>query len=88
MFCKYKDVFGKPGEGIHSTRWGPVAAFDTGATILVAMLLALVFHTSFFSFLVILLGLFVLGEFLHWIFCVDTPVILAIKRFFSKEKTK
>lgn len=83
MFCKYKDVFGKPGEGIHSTRWGPFAAFDLGATIVLAMILALVFRMSFFSFLVMLVVFLILGELMHWMFCVDTPVILAIKRLFK-----
>ena len=35
-FCKYKDIFGKPKEGVHSYRIMNIAIVDVLATILLA----------------------------------------------------
>lgn len=67
--CQYKDVFGKPGQGVHSIRLGGIAVVDAGLTVLAAWGLAAVWGVSFWKALVCLLGLGVLA---HWLFCVDT----------------
>ena len=69
--CKYKDVLGVPGEGVHSYRIFNIAIID------VLMTFALAFLISYFgkiSFLLTSVVLFSLGIFLHHIFCVRTTV--------------
>lgn len=80
MFCQYKNSLGKPFEGIHSSRIGPFAFVDTVATVIVAVLISWWFKTGFFKTFICI---FILGIVLHWIFCVDTPVILFLKKIFS-----
>ena len=36
MYCKYKDIFGKPNEGIHSFRIFNISVIDTLLTIFLA----------------------------------------------------
>ena len=71
MLCKYKDILGKPNEGIHKYRIFNIAIFDVLLTIFVAFII------SFFSkinFFLILILLFIAGIILHRIFCVRTTV--------------
>lgn len=74
--CPFKNVFGAPGEGFHSVRFMNVAVGDTVGTVLLAALLARVFKWGFWRTLIVL---FILGEVLHWYFCVDTTVIKLLK---------
>lgn len=69
--CKYKNALGEPNKGIHSYRFLGVAIADVIMTILGALLIAYIFHVSFLKTLVIL---FILGIFLHHLFCVRTTV--------------
>ena len=62
---QYKDIFGKPGEGIHFH----VAIVDILLTIGLGYLLGKVFKRSPWGFILLL---FVLGEFLHYIFGVNS----------------
>ena len=39
MTCKYKNMFGKPGEGVHSIRLFDIAIIDVAFTFLFAYLL-------------------------------------------------
>ena len=71
MLCKYKDILGKPNEGIHKYRIFNIAIVDVLLTIFVAFII------SFFSkinFFIILILLFIAGIILHRIFCVRTTV--------------
>jgi hypothetical protein len=70
-FCKYKDVFGEPGEGVHSYRIFNIAVVDVIVTIVVA---ALVNYFLDYGFLPTLAFLFTLGIILHSIFCVKTTI--------------
>ncbi len=72
MFCKYKDIFGKPGEGIHSFRIFDISVFD----VLVVIFLAYVVKAFVpsFSFIFILIILFVFGILVHRLFCVRTTI--------------
>ena len=67
--CKYKDLLGKPKEGIHSYRIFNIAIADLLMTILAAILLSYIFK---YSLIIILIILLLLGVILHRVFCVHT----------------
>ena len=71
--CKYKDLFGKPNEGLHSYRIYNLAVVDIIATFILALLIQkfLFIDTSYY---VILFLTFILGIFFHWLFCVETTL--------------
>ena len=69
--CKFKDIFGKPNTGLHSIRVFNIAIVDVLFTVLLAYLIAAVFHTRFY---VTLATLFISGIILHRIFCVKTTI--------------
>jgi hypothetical protein len=69
--CKYKNILGKPNEGIHSYRFCGLAIVDVILTIIAAFLISYFKNISFF---ISLLGLFLLGIFLHKLFCVRTSI--------------
>jgi len=69
--CKYKDVLGKPNEGVHKYRIFNIAIVDVIMTIIGAWILSWVFKSNFW---IILLILFLLGIILHRIFCVKTTI--------------
>ena len=72
MYCSYKYIFGKVGEGVHSYRFFNIAIIDVLFTFIVAYL----FHLKFdqYSFLHILIILFICGIILHRLFCVRTTI--------------
>ena len=72
MFCKYKDILGKPKTGTHSIRIFDIAIIDVLLTILLAYLVNLFY--PIYSFQKILLTLFILGIILHRLFCVRTTI--------------
>jgi len=69
--CKYKDIFGKPGEGVHSYRIANIAIVDVILTVLAAYLISYATSSNFY---IILLILFALGIILHRLFCVRTTI--------------
>ena len=69
--CKYKDMFGKPNEGVHRYRIFNIAVVDVVSTIVVAFLISYFFEYTFWKTLIIL---FLLGIFFHRIFCVRTTI--------------
>ena len=69
--CKYKDIFGKPGKGVHSYRFMNIAVVDVAATLLVAFLIAYFTKRPFLNVSIIL---FILGIISHRLFCVTTTV--------------
>ena len=69
--CKYKNILGKPNKGIHSYRIFNIAIADVIMTVISAFLISYFFN---FSFLIILIILFILGIILHHIFCVKTTI--------------
>ena len=73
MSCKYKDIFGKVGEGLHSYRLFNIAIVDVISTIFVAYLLKIYIFPQR-SFLKLTIILFLLGIILHKIFCVKTTL--------------
>jgi hypothetical protein len=69
--CKYKNILGEPGKGIHSYRLFGVAIADVTMTVIAA---ALVSYFLKYSFILTLITLFILGIVLHKIFCVKTTI--------------
>jgi len=71
--CKYKNILGKPGMGFHSYRIFGLAGYDILGTLLISLV---IWYLSSYkvSFLVIFFGLWGFGIFLHYIFCVKTPI--------------
>jgi hypothetical protein len=72
MLCKYKDIFGKVGEGPHSYRIFNIAIVDVILTILAAFIIHLFIPK--YSFLYILILLFITGIVMHRLFCVRTTI--------------
>jgi len=70
-FCKYKNIFGKPKEVVHSYRFLNFAIVDVVMTILFAFILS---YFLKYSFRYIVLFLFILGIILHRLFCVRTTI--------------
>ena len=69
--CKYKDMFGKPNQGVHSFRIFNIAIVDVLLTILAAYIISYFLKTNF---LYTLLFMFILGIISHRIFCVRTTI--------------
>lgn len=72
MLCPYRNMLGKPGEGIHAYRIFDIAVVDVMWTLLGGFLLSLVFPRV--PKLYIITGLFVLGILMHRLFCVRTKI--------------
>jgi hypothetical protein len=70
--CKYKNSLGVPHQGIHSYRLFGLAIVDVILTILGAFIIHLFIPK--YNFIYILIFLFVLGIFLHRLFCVPTTI--------------
>ena len=71
MKCSYKDIFGKPNEGIHSRRFLGVAFWDTFMTVIGALALAYFYNLNVYRTLAYA---FLSGILLHRIFCVQTTI--------------
>jgi len=69
--CKYKDIFGIPGKGIHSIQIFGIAVVDVALTIIAVIILAWLFN---WPIIYTLICLFILGIIAHRIFCVRTTV--------------
>lgn len=72
MLCPYRNILGKPGEGIHAHRIFDIAIVDVMWTLLGGFLLSFVFPRV--PKLYIITGLFVLGILMHRLFCVRTKI--------------
>ena len=69
--CKYKNLFGEPGMGIHQYRVAGISIVDVLVVIAGGILISYFSGWSIYSVLVVL---FVLGIFVHRIFCVRTGI--------------
>ena len=69
--CKYKNALGIPGKGIHSYRIFNISIADVILTLIASYLISYFFKYSFFYTSIFL---FLLGIFLHRLFCVKTTV--------------
>ena len=75
MPCPYANLLGVPGQGIHEKRIFGFALNDTLMTIAGALLFSFLLNISFIKTLV---GLFVLGEVLHYAFGTQTAFLTFI----------
>ena len=75
MFCKHRDIFGKPGEGVHSYRFMGIALVDAILTIIVAFYVSKKYTVSFVKTLIVF---FSAGVIVHRLFCVNTTINVAI----------
>jgi len=69
--CKYRDILGRPKEGVHSRRILDIAVVDVVLTLVVA---ALITWYSQIPLWQTSLALFAAGIVLHRAFCVRTTV--------------
>ena len=69
--CKYKNIFGKPGEGIRTIRVFGIAVMDTVVTIIAGYLISLYTGSPLLHVLAIL---FIMGIIAHRLFCVRTGI--------------
>ena len=75
MPCPYANILGEPNTGIHSIRLFDFAVVDIVLTILAAYIIAKNYKIDFWYSL---LGLFLLGEVLHYIFGVKSKFLKTI----------
>jgi hypothetical protein len=69
--CKYKNLFGKPGEGLRKYRILDIAIFDTAVVIIIGLLIS---YFTGYNIWLTLAVLFISGIIAHRIFCVRTGV--------------
>jgi hypothetical protein len=69
--CKYSNILGEAGKGIHSYRIFNLAIVDVLSTIVTAKLTSDYFKVSFWKTLIII---FILGIIAHRLFCVRTTI--------------
>ena len=75
--CKYRDSFGKVGEGVHSFRLFNIAIVDTLLTFVLAYIINSYLKSNLLILFFLLLFLSIL---IHKAFCVETTLT---KLFFS-----
>ena len=73
IFCKYSELFGKVGEGIHSYRIFDIALIDVIVTIIFAYFIHKLFLKKY-KFYQVLIGIFIVGVIVHRLFCVRSAV--------------
>ena len=75
MSCPYKHALGIPGEGFHAPRILGFARNDTLGTIVLAILTTWIWGIPLWKSLV---GWFVGGELLHWMFGTQTAFLTLV----------
>jgi hypothetical protein len=73
MLCEHSELIGKVGEGIHSFRLFNIAILDVIITMIGAYFLQKKFFSNY-SYLQVLIVVFIVGIISHRIFCVRTTV--------------
>jgi len=81
MLCQYNQILGKVEKGVHSYRIFNIAIVDVALTIIVGYVIYSITDKKY-KLSNILIVLFLLGIFMHRIFCVRTTVD---KLLFSKK---
>jgi hypothetical protein len=69
--CQYRDSLGVSGQGIHSRRFMGLSINDVLMTFIGAFLVS---KGTGWDLEWVTGGLFLLGIFLHWLFCVSTTI--------------
>lgn len=70
--CKYKNIFGVPGTGIHAWKFHGTSLADYFMTIMGAFIIT---YVTKIPLVITTIALFLLGILLHYIFCVPTQTI-------------
>ena len=73
-FCKYKNILGEPGTGVHSIRIFDIAVVDVLLTFLLAWWINKSIGGNLQLYFVVLVFCFCLGIILHKLFCVETTI--------------
>lgn len=73
--CQYKDIFGKPGEGIHASRIAGLALNDIIPTILLILGISYLANTPLYLTTIFVV---ITTIFIHKMFCVDTALNVAL----------
>jgi hypothetical protein len=80
--CKYKDIFGKPNEGLHKYRIFNIAIIDVIMTYIFGYIITKFinkkkeYNIEIWKVFIILL---ILSIIIHKIFCVETTIIKMLK---------
>ena len=69
--CKYKNILGKPGEGIRKYRILDIAIFDTAVVIIIGFIIS---YFTGYNIWLTLAVLFISGIIVHRMFCVRSGV--------------
>jgi len=69
--CKYKNLFGEPGTGIHSIRMFGVGMIDVLTVLIAGWLISYIWKLNIYLVLAVL---FISGIIIHRLFCVRTTV--------------
>lgn len=69
--CKYKDLFGKPNEGLRKYRIAGIAIMDTVVVILIGIIFSYMTGAPLLPTLAVL---FISGIIAHRLFCVRTGI--------------
>ena len=69
--CKYKNLFGKPSEGLRKYRILDIAIYDTAVVIIIGILFS---YFTGYNIWITLAVLFISGIIAHRLFCVRTGV--------------
>jgi len=72
MSCPYANILGEPNKGVHSIRLFGLSVVDIILTIIGAYVISKAYKIVFWKSL---LGFFVLGEVLHYIFGANTAFL-------------
>jgi hypothetical protein len=67
--CQYRNIFGKPNEGIHKTRFMSLAAMDLIGMILIIVFISYYWQTGLVSTTIIVSIITII---IHYLFCVPT----------------
>lgn len=73
--CPYAFILGIPEQGVHAPRIGGYARNDIIATIIAAILTSIIMRVPILTSLI---GWFIAGEILHYIFGVQTAVLTTL----------
>ena len=77
--CDYKQTLGVPRQGFHEARIADLALNDIIGTIIIIIILVMWLGTNIITTTI---GVFALATFLHWLFCVDTALMVKLKSIF------
>jgi len=69
--CQYKDLFGKPNEGIRKYRIAGIAIFDTLVVLIFTVFISYFTNIAFYKVFIVI---FLAGIISHRLFCVRTGI--------------